>query len=60
MFQIMIVEDDVNVRKELKMLLTNSLYEVTTVEVFDEVERQILQRSPDVARSRTFGRELAR
>lgn len=48
MFQIMIVEDDVSVRKELKTLLTNSLYEVITVETFDEVEGQILQKSPDL------------
>lgn len=48
MYQIMIVEDDENIRKELRTLLTNSLYEVTLVDVFQEVAEQIFMTSPDL------------
>ena len=32
--QIIIVEDEENIRKELKQLLQNAMYEVTTIESF--------------------------
>ena len=35
--QIIIVEDEENIRKELKQLLQNAMYEVTTIESFSDV-----------------------
>lgn len=42
MFQILIVEDDEEIREELKVLLENSGYEVSTILDFEEVTQQIL------------------
>ena len=39
--QIIIVEDEENIRKELKQLLQNAMYEVTTIESFSDVAGQI-------------------
>lgn len=44
----MVVEDDVNIRFELKMILEHALYEVILVETFLDVRNQILNAKPDV------------
>ena len=44
--QIIIVEDEENIRKELKQLLQNAMYEVTTIESFSDVAGQITRMEP--------------
>ena len=44
--QIIIVEDEENIRKELKQLLQNTMYEVTTIESFSDVAGQITRMEP--------------
>lgn len=44
----MVVEDEVNIRMELKMILENALYEVVVVEQFSDVLKQIIEANPDV------------
>ena len=46
--RIVIVEDEENIRKELKQLLQNAMYEVTTIEEFSNVAEQILRMTPAV------------
>lgn len=48
MYKIMIVEDEINIRMELKMILENALYETILVNDFNNVVRQIIDCSPDV------------
>lgn len=48
MYRIMIVEDKEEIRQELKQLLENALYEVSTVIRFEEVAAQILEIQPDL------------
>ena len=43
MFHILIVEDDEEIREELRVLLENSGYKVSAILVFDEVAQQILE-----------------
>ncbi len=43
MFHILIVEDDEEIREELKVLLENSGYEVSAILNFEEVAQQILE-----------------
>ena len=43
MYKIMIVEDDIEIREELKILLQNNGYEVKVVTDFENVEKQILE-----------------
>lgn len=43
MFKIVIVEDDKEIREELKILLQNSGYEVKTITEFENVENKILE-----------------
>lgn len=43
MYKIMIVEDDIEIREELKILLQNNGYEVKVVTDFENVEIQILE-----------------
>ena len=44
--QIVIVEDDKGIRKELKQLLENAFYEVKMIEVFENVAGQICRMNP--------------
>lgn len=44
--QIVIVEDDKGIRKELKQLLENAFYEVRMIEVFENVAEQIYSMKP--------------
>lgn len=44
--QIVIVEDDEGIRKELKRLLENAFYEVVTIETFENVATQICSMTP--------------
>lgn len=44
--QIVIVEDDKGIRKELKQLLKNALYEVEIIEEFKDVAGQICRMTP--------------
>ena len=48
MYKIMIVEDEVNIRMELKMILENALYETVLIEEFDQVVEQIKKSAPDI------------
>lgn len=43
MYKIMIVEDDIEMREELKILLQNNGYEVKVTTNFENVEKQILE-----------------
>lgn len=43
MYKIMIVEDDIELREELKILLQNNGYEVKVTTNFENVEKQILE-----------------
>ncbi len=45
MFKIIIVEDDKEIREELKILLQNSGYEVKTISEFENVENKILEEN---------------
>lgn len=45
---IVIVEDDMVIRSELKLLLENALYEVSVIEEFSQVDRQILTSGADL------------
>lgn len=45
---ILIVEDEKNVRAELKQLLENALYKVIVIEKFESVAEQIVTHSPDL------------
>ena len=46
MFKIMIIEDDIEIREELKILLQNSGYEIKTITDFETVDQQILTNEP--------------
>lgn len=48
MFHIAIVEDDSITRNELKVLLENSLYQVTAIDKYIDVTNQILSLKPDL------------
>lgn len=41
MYKILIIEDDIEIREELKILLQNSGYEVDTITVFKDIEKQV-------------------
>lgn len=43
MFKIIIIEDDKEIREELKILLQNSGYEVKAISEFENVENRILE-----------------
>ena len=43
MYKIMIVEDDIEIREELKILLQNNGYEVKVIIKFEDVEKQIIE-----------------
>ena len=43
MFKIVIIEDDKEIREELKILLQNSGYEVKAISEFENVENKIIE-----------------
>ena len=43
MYKILIIEDDIEIREELKILLQNSGYEVHTITDFNKVENQVFE-----------------
>lgn len=45
---ILIIEDDVSVRQELKQLLENALYQVTVLDEFENMAEDILEIQPDL------------
>ncbi len=48
MYNILIIEDDVEIREELKILLQNSGYKVNTITNFENVEKQIFDIGSDL------------
>ena len=48
MYRILIIEDDPDIRAELKLLLENALYQVDTIIDFTKVIPQIQNASPDL------------
>lgn len=48
MYKIMIIEDEKNIRTELKMILENALYETVLVEEFNDVTSKIIVADPDI------------
>ena len=48
MYKICVVEDEIKIQKELKLLLENANYEVITVESFKDVVLQIIQCNPNL------------
>ena len=47
---IFVIEDEPLIRRELKILLENALYQVTAPDTFDSVTRQALDARPDLAK----------
>ena len=43
MFKIIIIEDDKEIREELKILLQNSGYEVEAISEFENLENKIIE-----------------
>ena len=43
MYKILIIEDDIEIREELKILLQNSGYEVETITDFKSIEKQVFE-----------------
>lgn len=48
MYKICVVEDEINIQKELKLLLENANYEVIIIEIFHHVALQIAECNPDL------------
>ena len=48
MFKILIIEDDKEIRDELKILLKNNGYDVETIENFENVDKKILSIEPHI------------
>ena len=48
MFKISIVEDDQQIREELKILLKNSGYEVESICDFENVTQMVLEQKPQL------------
>ena len=46
--KILIIEDEAVIRKELKILLENALYEAAAVTDFHDIITQIRQEQPDL------------
>ena len=57
---ILIVEDEKNIRQELKILLENSLYQVTALEDFSDVAAVVLRTIPDLVLLRNQALRSAR
>lgn len=45
---IVVIEDEPAIRQELKLLLENALYEVTVLDTFTDVARQVMDYQPDL------------
>ncbi len=45
---ILIIEDEPDIRNEMKTFLQNSLYQVSVLEQFSNIPKQVLQLSPDL------------
>lgn len=48
MYKVMVIEDEQQIRQELKVLLENALYQVTAAEEFVSIEKQVEKEAPDV------------
>lgn len=48
MYKICVVEDEIKIQKELKLLLENANYEVIIIKIFQNVALQILECNPDL------------
>lgn len=48
MYKICVVEDEIKIQKELKLLLENANYEVEIIETFEDAALQIAQCNPDL------------
>lgn len=48
MYKIMVIEDEEQIRQELKVLLENALYQVEAVEDFGSLEQQVERACPDL------------
>lgn len=48
MYKICIVEDEIKIQKELKLLLENANYEVIIIETFQNIALQIVECNPDL------------
>lgn len=48
MYSIMIIEDDEDIREELKLMLENALYKVTALKEFDRAEEEVRKNCPDL------------
>lgn len=48
MYKIMIIEDEANIKVELKTILENALYNVVLIDKFENVVNQILGENPDI------------
>ena len=48
MYRICVVEDEIKIQKELKLLLENANYEAAVIENFENVTLQIVQYNPDL------------
>lgn len=48
MYKVMIIEDELNIRIELKTILENALYEVVLVDDFENVANKIINYKPDI------------
>lgn len=48
MYKIMVIEDEANIRVELKTILENALYNVVLIDKFENVVNQILGENPDI------------
>ena len=50
MYHILIIEDDTDIRSELKLMLENALYQADSIEDFSHIPAQIDKLSPDLIR----------
>ena len=48
MYHILIIEDDTDIRSELKLMLENALYQADSIEDFSHIPAQIDKLSPDL------------
>ena len=48
MYRILVIEDDPDIRAELKLLLENALYEVDVIEDFTQIVSQAEACAPDL------------
>ncbi|MDO4274771.1 MAG: response regulator transcription factor [Eubacteriales bacterium] len=48
MYKIMVIEDEEQIRQELKVLLGNALYQTVAAEQFENLEQQVAEEAPDL------------